>query len=105
MIELPAFRVTQGLAATYEYTWTGSNLTGHSGAVIIQDKSGEELWTGTASLTSGGAVSFTVPATTTDDFPALSKPGYFVTGRWQVKITGATYNETFTGPLAVAGEL
>ena len=105
MIELPAFRVTQGLDATYEFTWTGNNLTGHTGAVIIQDKTGKELWTGTASLTSGGVVSFTVPATTTDDFPALDKPVFFVTGRWQVKITGSTYNEIFTGPLAVAGEL
>lgn len=105
MIELPAFRVTQGQAATYEYTWTGADLTSHSGAVIIQDKSGEELWSGTASLTSGGVVSFDLTADETADFPALSKPGYFVTGRFQVKVTGSTYNETFTGPLAVAGEL
>lgn len=105
MIELPAFRLTQGQAAEYEFTWTGSNLTGHAGPVTIKDKAGEELWTGTASLTSGGVVSFPLTAAETAEFPALDKPGYFVTGRFQVKITGATYNETFTGPLAVAGEL
>lgn len=105
MIELPPFRATQGQAADYTFTWTGANLTGHSGAVKLIDRSGEEITTGTATMNSAGEVSFSFTAEDTEDFPALDKTGFFVVGNFQVKITGDTYNETFIGPLAVAGEL
>lgn len=106
MIELPPpFRVTQGQPATYTFTWTGADLTGHTGAVKIIDRSGSEIATATATMDASGQVEFSFAADETEDFPALPKTGFFVTGRFQVKVTGPTYNETFIGDLAVAGEL
>ena len=106
MIEIPAFRVTQGQAATYTFTWTGKNLTSHVGTVTVKAlPQGAVIDTVTAVMDAAGLVTFTFTATDTAAFPALAKVGYFVTGWFELKITGATNNETFQGPLAVAGAL
>ena len=106
MIELPAFRVTQGQAADYEFTWTGKNLTGHVGAVTIKAKpGGDAIDTATAVMDAAGLITFSFTATETATFPAQARVGYFVTGWFELKVTGATNNETFQGPLAVAGAL
>lgn len=106
MIELPAFRVTQGQAANYTFTWTGKDLTGHTGtATITSSPQGEMVATAICTLDATGGVSFTFSAAKTAAFPAMAKVGYFVTGVFQVKITGATNNETFQGSLSVAGSI
>lgn len=106
MIELPAFKVTQGQPATYSFTWTGQNLSTWTGVVTLKAvPQGDTLLTITpSSLTSGGVVTFSLTAAQASTLPALARIGYFVTAVFEVKLTPASgTGETFQGPVLVAG--
>jgi hypothetical protein len=106
MIEIPTFRITQGVAATYTYRWTGKNLTGHTGAAAIKDEFGGDLIdTATCILTALGDITFSVTAAESLLFPALEKSGYFPTAVMQLTVSGPTNNEVFQGVVAVAAAL
>lgn len=100
MQELPAFKVTPGLAASYEFTWTGYDLSGETITAEAWDRSDVALTAPTCTGDADGLVTVTLSATDTADYPSRDVPGFFLAGGFKVTV-GAL--EIFRGPLFTAG--